>query len=197
MELFISYARRDQKFARDAQENLKDIELWIDRSNLLPGQEWSDEIETSILTSDALIVAVSTASCASPYVTFEWAFAMGRGIPIIPVMIESTPIEKIHPRLCRLHVHNFENEDWAKLSALVEKTLNKPSAGHLDGRRAAERIVAYIDRKESINMVGFPGIRTHIDLDYSDAFLRRVLREHTDLVAPATLKNGIAGVQKA
>ena len=198
MALFISYARDDRQFADDLREHLRELEVWIDRSSLLPGQDWAEEIENQISMADAVIVAISPASCDSKYVTFEWSFALGRGVPVIPVMIAATAADEIHPRLRSQPVHDFKGEDWHTLASLVGETLTTASAGHLDGRRAAERIVAYIDRmKGGRRMVGFPGIRQHIDSEYSDAFLRRVLRQHTDLVVPATLAGDIPGMKNA
>lgn len=116
--IFVSYARRDTEFVQRMNEKLReaDFEIWTD-SALAPGTDWRLEIDEAIRNAFALIVVVTPESKTSEYVTYEWAFALGIGIRVIPLAVKPT---RLHPRLEFLqHVDfiNFEGEDfpWERL----------------------------------------------------------------------------------
>ncbi|MFZ5923374.1 MAG: toll/interleukin-1 receptor domain-containing protein [Chloroflexota bacterium] len=61
LKIFISYARSDQEKAHDLYKRLaKDsFDAWIDKENLLPGQDWELEIRKFIREADVVIVCLS------------------------------------------------------------------------------------------------------------------------------------------
>ena len=69
---------------------------WIDNDKLEAGKDWRNDIDQAIRESCALIVIMSPEAGKSPYVTYEWAFALGAGINVIPVLLKKT---ELHPRL--------------------------------------------------------------------------------------------------
>ena len=77
---------------------------WIDNDQLKAGTDWREEIDHAIKEAFALIVIMSPAAQVSVYVTYEWAFAWGAGIKVIPVVYKETTL---HPRLEALHYLNF------------------------------------------------------------------------------------------
>jgi len=95
--IFISYSRRDTRQMSELREHLIRLgyKPWID-PNPRPGQDWRFTIDDAIRASDAMIVVVSPAASDSVYVTYEWALALGLGIPVIPVVFRSA---QMHPRL--------------------------------------------------------------------------------------------------
>jgi hypothetical protein len=54
---------------------------------------------------------------ASEYVTYEWAFAWGAGIKVIPVLLKRT---ELHPRLESLQYLDFTNRTARPWDALIE-----------------------------------------------------------------------------
>src|SRR4051812_48978118 len=59
----------------------------------------------------------------SKYVTYEWAFALGIGIKVVPLMLEQT---KLHPRLDTLQYIPFDDhfsldQAWGKLLAELKQ----------------------------------------------------------------------------
>lgn len=95
--VFISYSRRDTRQMTELREHLirMGYKPWID-PNPRPGQDWRFMIDDAIRASDAMIVVVSPAAADSVYVTYEWALALGVGIPVIPVIFREA---QMHPRL--------------------------------------------------------------------------------------------------
>lgn len=116
--VFISYSRRDAEFAEMLRERLQaaNFEVWMD--SILPaGFDWRQEIDQAIRGSFVMLVIVSPDSKASEYVTYEWAFGLGIGLKVIPLMLVPTPL---HPRLESVQHIDFTNPDlheqaWQRL----------------------------------------------------------------------------------
>ncbi len=116
--VFISYARKDARLVDALRQKLKEagFEVWTD-SVLRPGNDWRHEIDEAIRNAFALLVIITPAAKSSEYVTYEWAFALGLGIKVIPVIVKGTPL---HPRLEFLQHVDFiprrgEDYPWERL----------------------------------------------------------------------------------
>src|SRR5687768_6788039 len=77
---------------------------WLDTERLVVGTDWRLEIDQTIKASAAVLVVLSPEAKASEYVTYEWAFAWGVGVPVIPIMLKPT---RLHPRLETLQFLDF------------------------------------------------------------------------------------------
>ena len=128
-QVFISYASEDAFFAEFLKKNLleKKIDVWLDQVELKAGEEWRDKIDQGISESDALIVVLTPESCESAYVTYEWAFGMGLGVAVIPILHKkSNP----HPRLAVFQYLDFteaKNAPWDDLYERVSANDNGSS----------------------------------------------------------------------
>src|SRR5450759_3535943 len=96
--IFISYTNHDIDFAenlivRIQQEGFK---VWVDNDSLLAGYDWRGAIDDAIKNAFALIVIMTPEAKSSELVTYEWAFALGAGVNVIPVLLENTIL---HPRM--------------------------------------------------------------------------------------------------
>jgi len=77
--VFISYAREDFDAAKRLQKDLKDAGLntWLDKEELLPGQNWENQIENAITKSRYFIPLFSKISVLKlGYVQNEFKFAL-------------------------------------------------------------------------------------------------------------------------
>ena len=90
---------------------------WIDLAGIQAGQNWRAEIDQAIRESLALIAILTPAAHASNYVTYEWAFALGAGIPVIPLLLQAT---EIHPRLAELQHLDFTQRATRPWPSLLE-----------------------------------------------------------------------------
>lgn len=99
----------------------EDIQVWKFTSNIRAGTEWRNEIDHGLLNCDIIIVLLSQISTKSEYITYEWAFALGNGKTIIPILLEDTAV---HPRINILQYLDFKgaNRPWEQLIELVKKT---------------------------------------------------------------------------
>lgn len=107
--VFISYCHEDADFAHVLEDQLKqaDISVWKDL-DLRAGDNWHAEIEGAIKGAAAVVVILSERAQASEYVNFEWAFAVGAGVPVLPLLLKIRP-DALHPRLRSLQALDFSN----------------------------------------------------------------------------------------
>jgi len=129
-KVFISHSSGDSDFAELARLQLQQrgIEVWLDQGALHPGDDWRKGIDEGISFADALIVVLSPRSSTSLYVTFEWAYALGKGAKVIPVLLEPT---KVHPRLEALHYLDFTNPRTRQWERLFDEIVRR-NQGALD-----------------------------------------------------------------
>ncbi|MCU0514933.1 MAG: TIR domain-containing protein [Anaerolineae bacterium] len=130
--IFIAYSPRDQKLMLTLREALlrAGFRPWIDPAPR-PGQDWREEIDVAIRAADMVLVLITPNSAASPYVTYEWAMAMGQSIPVYPVICRPAPL---HPRLHTLLTFDMgawkdERQFWEYLSRELRRLI--PPTGPL------------------------------------------------------------------
>ena len=75
-------------------------------------------IEQGIAESIAVLVALSQDSAESSYVTFEWAYGLGKGKTVVPLKLDSC---KVHPRLERIQYLDFSTRGFLPWNLLVER----------------------------------------------------------------------------
>jgi hypothetical protein len=137
---FISHAKEDGDFAENLKGRLREAGLdgWIDIDVLEAGVDWRKEIDEAILESRALILVLSPDSKASEYVTYEWAFALGSGLRIVPLMLRDT---SIHPRLEVFQYLDFTNRrarPWNRLFSLLQDVAEH-STGNIGNKAAPNK----------------------------------------------------------
>ena len=117
--VFLSYSTKDHFFAELASIKLAQasIELWRDQGQLRAGTDWRQGIENTISNSLAVLVALSANSAESSYVTFEWAYALGKGKAVIPLRLSQCVI---HPRLETIQYLDFSVPVALPWESLVE-----------------------------------------------------------------------------
>src|SRR2546428_9488081 len=103
--VFISYQHNDGDFAENLISRIEKVglETWVDNDHLQAGEDWRTEIDQAIKDAFALIVIMTPEARSSEYVTYEWAFAWGAGVKVIPILYKET---KLHPRLEALQYLN-------------------------------------------------------------------------------------------
>jgi len=126
-QVFISYKHDDGDFALILKDRIEQagFDAWID-DNVQAGEEWREMIDRAIRESMALIVILSPESVASEYVTYEWAYALGAGVPVVPVMLRQT---SLHSRLDELHYLDFTNRRARPWTQLIERLESLSGSG--------------------------------------------------------------------
>ncbi|MFN0301333.1 MAG: toll/interleukin-1 receptor domain-containing protein [Burkholderiales bacterium] len=107
-DIFVSYARADQDFARSIADAFRAMEwsVWWDRE-LLYGKAFDEEIEKALDQAKCVVVLWSKTSVASGWVLTEAHRAIGRRV-LVPVLIDAE--SKIPLEFERLH--HVELTEW-------------------------------------------------------------------------------------
>ncbi|MEJ2455357.1 MAG: toll/interleukin-1 receptor domain-containing protein [Candidatus Thiodiazotropha sp.] len=114
--VFISYSRQDEEKADQMESRLRRacISAYIDQGSIDAGDEWKRSIDKAIASSFAVVVICTSNSINSLEVVFEWSYAMGIGIPVVPVVYEDSLT--LHTRLSSLQSIEFiEKKPWSDL----------------------------------------------------------------------------------
>jgi TIR domain-containing protein len=116
--IFISHSHEDSDFAEILHTKLTQagFTVWRDIA-IRGGADWRREIDQGIKEAFALVVVMTPEAKASEYVTYEWAFAWGAGIKVIPVLLKKT---ELHPRLESLQYFDFTTRTARPWEMLIE-----------------------------------------------------------------------------
>jgi HEAT repeat protein len=140
--IFISYDREDAEFGEVVQAKLQraGYTTFMDTELLHAGDNWRDKIEQALRESQALVVIMTPESATSPYVTYEWAFALGAGVTVIPLELRTAVF---HPRLEVMERLNFTNKarPWEKLLDTLQKTESANASSTVQVARNAPPVV--------------------------------------------------------
>lgn len=117
--IFLSYSHQDRHFVIDLELLIEEagFEIWTDLE-LSPGENWKTGIDGAIERSFAVIVIMTPAARHSEYVTYEWAYALGYGITVIPILLQDT---QLHPKLDDLHYIDFTEDITTPLKSLLKR----------------------------------------------------------------------------
>jgi TIR domain len=127
-QVFISYSKKQRHEADEIAQEIKsnhNVNVWIDYSGLSAGEVWRREIDEAIKRSSLIIVLVSSDSVNSQYVTYEWAYALGMGRRILPILLEDTAL---HPRLEEIQYLRKERDDFLEELHKILQNLEYPTA---------------------------------------------------------------------
>ena len=120
--VFVSYDRDDRDFAEVVQAKLERAshKTSLDLDILRAGDDWQDKLDSAIRGSDAVVVIMSPEARASDYVAYEWAFALGARVKVIPLEYRAT---QFPPRLDGLHRLDFteKKRPWDTMLAEVAR----------------------------------------------------------------------------
>ncbi len=206
--VFISYSTKDHYFAELAGIKLAEagINLWRDQGQLRPGSDWRNGIERGISESIAVLVALSENSAQSSYVTFEWAYGLGKGKTVIPVKLEACAV---HPRLEPIQSLDFSIPGSLPWNLLIERireieadatseedletSANTPEPAQQDA--TVKAILAYLNQR-GYQMVSYERLRRRIDPALTDQKLDEVVNANPTVFRFARLKEGKRGMAK-
>lgn len=144
--IFISYATPDRALANQLRRVLakSNKKQWLDWKFIFPGADFNTAIEKALRSARTVVVLLTPRSAQSPYVTFEWSFALGASIPVLPVMVEKTPL---HLRLQSTHVLDLTAQpcQWEKLIHALKEQKRPTTVLRPASHKVRPRIFATFD----------------------------------------------------
>ncbi|MDE0608539.1 MAG: HEAT repeat domain-containing protein [Anaerolineaceae bacterium] len=110
--VFISYRSDDGEFALLLAATLRraGIRLWMDRLNILPGEDWRSVLQDALHSAVAAIPVISRGYVASRYCQRELSRADRIGCPLVPVLLE--PIDETQWPMEVERAQYFDFSDW-------------------------------------------------------------------------------------
>lgn len=135
--IFVSYARKDGTVLKKVRTALEQAHQqgWIDTEGVLVGGDYRSQIDVALQSARAVVVILSRASAKSPYVTYEWSYALGAGVRVIPVLVEAADL---HPRLEALQYLDLtqrgQGDPWERLVRELRRQWSvppKPASGRV------------------------------------------------------------------
>ena len=110
--IFLSYRSTEADFALKLAASLKNagVNLWMDRLDIRPGDDWRKALEDALHGSAAMIAVLSPGYVSSKYCKRELARADRFGHAIFPVLLGSTPDEQLPLEIER--TQNLDFSDW-------------------------------------------------------------------------------------
>jgi hypothetical protein len=207
--VFLSHSKKDHYFAELAGIKLDEagIHLWRDQGQLRAGSDWRGGIEQGIAGSLAVVVALSQESTQSSYVTFEWAYGLGKGKTVVPIKLEACTV---HPRLEPIQYLDFSVPGALPWNLLIEhiREIEANATSEEDLKKAAEAaeqaapedstvkaVLAYLNQR-GYQMVSFERLRRRIDPALSDDRLNELVAKNSTIFRRAVLKEGKPGLAK-
>lgn len=99
--VFISYSHADREFVDRLAADLQraGVNVWLDRYQIQAGEMWADEIQTALTNAAAIIFVASQKSLSSAWTIQELDFAAGKGVRLLPVMIDDYAMGNMPPFL--------------------------------------------------------------------------------------------------
>lgn len=89
LSIFVSYSREDwPEYVEPLVNRLRQagFGVWVDQYLIRGGQDWLDEINQALESSDCLVLCVSPAALESKYVKIEYRYFLTEDKPILPLM---------------------------------------------------------------------------------------------------------------
>jgi tetratricopeptide (TPR) repeat protein len=128
-QVFISYQRSDEQFARRVREHLASCGLttWMDQFDIPVGAYWPDEIDKGLSGSDIVVGVLSPDAVASRNVKNEWDWAIANTKRL--VLIQVTPCVLPHRYIAINFIDATGSDQAPALSALVDALGLSPSEG--------------------------------------------------------------------
>ena len=208
--IFLSYSSRDYFFAEMLALKLEanGLRLWRDQGSIRAGDDWRESIEDGIKESLAVLVALSGSSADSAYVTYEWAYAIGMGKPVIPVKLAECTL---HPKLEPTQYIDFSYPRALPWDELMQRLQDVEEEVESVGRRAKpatrslqsnenvettkDAILAYLNQ-HGFRMASFERLRQQIDPAMSDEAFENVIDATPAVFRRTRLKGDKRGVAK-
>jgi hypothetical protein len=209
--VFLSYSREDHFFAELAEIQLQKfgIELWRDHGQLRPGDEWRKGIEKGMADSLAVLVALSPNSAQSPYVTFEWAYALGQKKVVLPLRLASC---SVHPRLETIQYLDFGVPGAYPWGSLAEQILEiETTEAQKDAAQAAREqkselvpepedpvakaILGYLDQR-GYQMASLERLQRRVDENLTQERLQEIIKQNPTFFRDATIEGRKPGIAK-
>jgi hypothetical protein len=152
--VFISYSREDRIFVERLITALRraGVRTWTDLENILPGQEWAQEIEKGLLQSSALIYVASRSSIQSNWMQAELGAFLRQNRRIIPIVLDDAGGASLPPLIRELQWVDFRGAFEPAFASLLRGIGNLRDSSPIPPAEAKSKgyvFISYADEDSS------------------------------------------------
>jgi len=142
--VFVSCDRGDAEFADILAVTLREhgFNTWRGPESDQSGAGHGN-VDIAIREALAVIAILSPPSMRSPSVNYEWAFALGSGVPVLPLLLSAAERD-LHPRLRTLQYLDFTNrsaQPWDSLTQSLRRLQGAESPATVHVPRDAPPVI--------------------------------------------------------
>ncbi len=144
VQLFLCYARLDQPKVEQLYKSLSEamFKPWMDKHDILPGEQWNTAIRKAIRRSDFFLACLSVNSVSRRGVIQKelkqaldiWNEKLEDDIYLIPVRLEECEVPESLSRFQWVDV--FEPDGWTKLLKAIQAGVERQSSADLGASQA-------------------------------------------------------------
>jgi WD40 repeat protein len=108
-QVFMSYSDKDKEVMKKISQTLmrEGFTVWTNKTDIKTGTEFQEEVNKGIEGADNVVCLISPTALQSWYWQQEVAHAFANNKRIIPLLIEPTELDSIHPNLRALQFIDF------------------------------------------------------------------------------------------
>jgi pimeloyl-ACP methyl ester carboxylesterase len=179
-QVFISYQRADESFARTMREHLvaAGVKTWMDQHDIPVGAYWPDEIDKGLAASDIVVGVLSPDSADSRNVKNEWDWAIANDKRLLLLMVRTCVIPH---RYISINYIDATNPDPATALAALLDTLGVPTLDtavpETHYARSGDVNIAYqVLGDGSLDLVISPGFVSNVEVHWEEPRLARFQR---------------------
>lgn len=135
-DVFISYSRQDTEAVEPlvAALRARGYQVFFDKASIQVGENWKARLGKAVRASRVCLLCWSEHARASEFVAFEYARAQGLGRPVLPWLLDGTPLPQM------IEIHGVVERNPQKAAELF-----RPSLGtKLSVRRLAQAAAAVV-----------------------------------------------------
>lgn len=121
-EIFISYKREDEAFARFLRDYLlaQNFTVWLDVFNIRPATQWDTEIHRGMINAQVVIGILTPESLISDNVMDEWGWAVSTKKRLFLLWLRDVDEAYIPPRYIRIQRIDLRRDQNAGLQRLSD-----------------------------------------------------------------------------
>lgn len=127
--VFISYAQADRQYMQTLREYLQQVGYKpLVNKDVGKPQAWQFKLVDSIKGADIVVPIITQNAIKDVQQTYEWALAIGAGVPVYPVVMRGV---NPHPHLAILDMYDFgayvdETQAWENFLRDLQRVLGDP-----------------------------------------------------------------------
>jgi len=134
-DVFISYRRADAALVEPLRNELQGMgyRVFFDTQSIEVADDWKGRLQHAIAGSRTLVLCWSESASQSPIVTFEYSSARALRKPVMPWMLDHTPLPVMLD-----HINGITNPDPVQVAAALRPRLGRT----LTARRRVQAALA-------------------------------------------------------